>query len=503
MKKLHILNVSSKTELPQFEEFFTFCVTQHVKELKDMLEYYEEHTSDVVLLWNLVPDADLLDSIELIASLHPQTRFIFISSVPLGADVQANLIQCPNHAPTILTHLCNIAYHDKTGESGLKEFFNHNEYVVALIHIPTIARCRLISSLDSIEFLIKQIKDFFESYRPRATRVFKLDSDSFIILFLDNQIDAAKEFVFSLDMLRLEHGFLIDGREIDIEFITGLVQGKGEILVPKAHSALEVAMENNLKFYALEQSDSVFISQQETKIYWMKEIHSALKDGRVIPYYQPILNNCSGAIEKYETLVRLIDDNGSVVSPGVFLDAAKESGLMNNVTMAVINKSFADFRDTHFEFSINISEEGLQDRRIVNYLLNRCERYEIPTNRVLLEVLEGINTTQGKVLEHLRELHSKGFKIAIDDFGTANSNFGRLIDMKADYIKIDGSFVKNIDTDERSYKIVQSIAKFAKSIGAKSVAEFVHSEKVYCIICELGVDYSQGYLFGAPEPKFD
>ncbi|MDE7256052.1 MAG: EAL domain-containing protein, partial [Helicobacter sp.] len=113
-----------------------------------------------------------------------------------------------------------------------------------------------------------------------------------------------------------------------------------------------------------------------------------------------------------------------------------------------------------------------------------------------------INTSQGKVLEHIKELHGKGFKIAIDDFGAANSNFGRLIDLKAEYIKIDGNFVRNIDTDERSYKIVDSIAKFAKSIGAKSIAEFVHSEKVYRIVCELGVDYSQGFLFGEPAPEF-
>ena len=502
MKKIQILNVSDKADLPRFEEFFTFCITHQVSNLKEMMEYYENHTSDVVLFWNLPIDDDLLDCMTLIASLRPDTYFLLIAANKPTLAPSARMICCNNHAPTTLTHLCRIAFDGQKGELALNEFLHHNEIVLALVHVPTIARTRLISTLDSVQFLLRQINDFFESYCPRATRIFQTDSDCFAIVFLENELEAAKDFVAALDILRLEHGFEIDEREIDVEFVTGIVQGKGEILAPKAYSALALATHNNAKFYTLEQSDEEFAQQQHNKIYWMREVHAALKSGRVVPYYQPILNNESGAIEKYETLVRLVDNQGNVILPGIFLDAARESGLMNNITMAVINKSFADFRDCDFEFSINISEECLQDRRIINYLLNRCERYEIPMNRVLLEVLEGINTSQGKVLEHIRELHSKGFKIAIDDFGAANSNFGRLIDLKAEYIKIDGNFVRNIDTDERSYKIVDSIAKFAKSIDAKSIAEFVHSEKVYRIVCELGVDYSQGFLFGEPTPEF-
>ncbi len=508
-KILQIINISLKEEIPQFEEFFNFCITKNIHSLQELFSYYEEYSSDIIIFWNIPLDDDLIDSMRLIYSLQPSINFIIVSrkEISIPTDLmEAHIIQCKNHAPSILTEVCNIAYSTQntpsTEKDSLKNFLEKNQhYILALIHTPTIARYRLIYSIDSMSKLIEQIKDFLQSYRPRGSKVFSIDSDLFAILFLEGDTQKAYEFIKSLDILRLEHGFIIDSKAIDIEMLIGLSEGNHETLLPKAYNALKIAQENNQKCSLLQQSDEDFLAQQQQQIYWMKEIHHALTSGRIVPYYQPILNNHTGIIEKYETLVRLIDDCGNVISPGLFLHAAKESGLMNNITMAVINKSFSDFKDTEFEFSINISTEGLQDRRIVNYLLNRSEKYNIPTHRILIEILEEINSSQGKVIEHINELHSKGFKIAIDDFGTENSNFGRLIDMKADYIKIDGSFVKNVDHDERSYKIVHSIAKFAKSIGAKSVAEFVHSEKVYRTICDLGVDYSQGYLFGQPSPE--
>ena len=236
MKRLQILNVSDKADLPRFEEFFTFCITHQVYNLKEMMEYYESHTSDVVLFWNLPVDDDLLDCMTLVASLRPDTYFLLIAANKPAIAPNARMICCNNHAPTILTHLCRIAFGQK-GELALNEVLRHDELVLALVHVPTIARTRLISTLDSVQFLLRQINDFFESYCPRATRIFQTDSDCFAIVFLENEMEAAKDFIAALDMLRLEHGFEIDEREIDVEFVTGIVQGKGEILAPKAYSA--------------------------------------------------------------------------------------------------------------------------------------------------------------------------------------------------------------------------------------------------------------------------
>ncbi|RAX58937.1 hypothetical protein CCZ01_01730 [Helicobacter monodelphidis] len=509
-KILKILNIAAKNNIPSFEEFFTFCETINVPHLKAALEFIEKEFCDIVLFWELPIDDDLFDTIRIIHSINMQAKFLIISQLEFEfpQDLRyAQIKKCPTHASNILTEISKfsnsfLGENDFFAErSSLNECLHgKQEYILALLQVPTIMRCRLISALESIDSLIAQIQDFLSDYRPRGTRVFVVDSDTFVILFFEASQQEVYDFVSSLDVLRLEHDFIVDGHEIDVEFISGIVCGKGKALLPKAYSAVEEAKRTNTKICVLEQSDEEFFAMQQRNIHWMKAIHLALKNNRIVPFYQPIVNNVTQKVEKYETLVRLLNHDGSVVRPDIFLGVAKESGLMNNISMSVINKSFSFFKDLDLEFSINISEEGLRDRQIVNYLLNRCERYGIHPSRVLLEVLEDIDSIKDKVLEHINELHGKGFKIAIDDFGAANSNFGRLIDMKADYIKIDGSFVKNIDTDERSYKIVDSIAKFAKGIGVKSVAEFVHSDRIYQIICEMGIDYSQGFYFGKPSP---
>ncbi|MDE5816585.1 MAG: hypothetical protein K2H55_03700, partial [Helicobacter sp.] len=143
MKRLQILNVSDKADLPRFEEFFTFCITHQVHNLKEMMEYYESHTSDVVLFWNLPVDDDLLDCMTLVASLRPDTYFLLIATNKPSLAPSARMICCNNHAPTILTHLCRIAFGQK-GELALGEVLRHAALVLALVHVPPIARTRLI-----------------------------------------------------------------------------------------------------------------------------------------------------------------------------------------------------------------------------------------------------------------------------------------------------------------------------------------------------------------------
>ena len=95
-----------------------------------------------------------------------------------------------------------------------------------------------------------------------------------------------------------------------------------------------------------------------------------------------------------------------------------------------------------------------------------------------------------------------GFKIAIDDFGTEYSNFARLLELNVDYIKIDGTFIKNINRDQKSYNISKAICEFSHSINAKAIAEFVRDAEIQEIVEELGIDYSQGYYFSVPQPAF-
>lgn len=124
-------------------------------------------------------------------------------------------------------------------------------------------------------------------------------------------------------------------------------------------------------------------------------------------------------------------------------------------------------------------------------------------NRLVFEILESENLSDYDFLEEFVLKYKKlGVKIAIDDFGSGYSNFIRIIRLKPDYLKIDGSLIKNIDKDNNSYEIVKSIIAFSKTLNIKTIAEYVHSEEIFNLLLELDVDEFQGYYFGKPDEDF-
>lgn len=245
----------------------------------------------------------------------------------------------------------------------------------------------------------------------------------------------------------------------------------------------------------------------ETKISnnitWNKKIKDALIEDRIVCYYQPILNNKTLKIEKYESLVRLIDKNGAIISPYHFLEVAKHSKQYIAITKKVIENSFEMFRDEDTQFSINLTMEDILNPEIAELLTYKMfdKKYH---SRVVYEIVEseGLEQAEG-VYEFIKNGKKFGCEIAIDDFGTGYSNFEYLIKLTPDYIKIDGSMIKEITTNLDTEEVVKTIVDFAKKRNLKTIAEFVHSREVFDKILELGIDYSQGYYIGEPQPTLD
>ena len=155
-------------------------------------------------------------------------------------------------------------------------------------------------------------------------------------------------------------------------------------------------------------------------------------------------------------------------------------------------------------FSINITEEDLSKNYLVSYLKSALQIHNIKPSRVTLEILEGISSTGKKNhIKQLKALKDLGLKLAIDDFGREYSNFERIIDLDIDTIKIDAKYIKDIDTNKKSYEITKALSSFAKGAEISCVAEFVHNENIQKIIENLDIDYSQGYLFSKPCEHID
>lgn len=237
----------------------------------------------------------------------------------------------------------------------------------------------------------------------------------------------------------------------------------------------------------------------EENIFWFHKIKSALKEDRVIVHYQPIFNNKTNQIEKYESLVRILDEDGTIISPYKFLDVAKKSKQYLEITKVVISKSFEKFKDSQYEFSINLTVEDILDRELNEFLISKIEDYKIG-NKLVIELVESEKiTTYEPVYEFIEHIKKYGCKIAIDDFGSGYSNFEYLIKIDADYVKIDGSIISKINENENSLEIVKSIITFCKKMEIKTIGEFVSDKTIFDNIVELGVDYSQGFFIGRPE----
>ena len=291
----------------------------------------------------------------------------------------------------------------------------------------------------------------------------------------------------------------VDDYEVHVTFTIGASINENPLL-GKADIALQEA-------YKLKQPVVIYNSSHEIErqidknIQMIKKIKQAIYDDRITVYFQPIFDNKTGKVKSYESLVRLIEPDGKVLSPYFFLDIAAKAKLYKQIAKIVILKSCQKFSGTEEHFSLNMEIDDILDKELVEYILKVAKKYDV-LKQLTFEILESESIEDIDAVAAFTNLvSSHGCKVSIDDFGSGYSNFMHVLKLDADYLKIDGSLIKNIHTDKDAKIIVRSIVKFAKELGLKTVAEFVHCQEVQNEVIKLGIDYSQGYLLGEPKPK--
>ena len=330
-------------------------------------------------------------------------------------------------------------------------------------------------------------------------RFYKLQGDEFVILAKSYSNEEFEDIAKAI-LKEIKKGIRIQNEHILTSCSCGISFEKNKNkLLSTANMALKIAKKSNNNFIVYR--DSISLNKEyENNIKWSKKLSNAFKRDNIVTYYQPIVNNSNLRYEKYECLVRMIDGD-KVISPYFFLDIAKQTREYFNITKTVIKQSFEMFKDKNVEFSINLSINDITEPKISEYIIMMLERYDIGS-KIVFEIVESEYIEKFEdVMRFIAKVKKYNCKIAIDDFGTGYSNFEYLIKLKADYLKIDGSLIKNIDKDKNAYIVVSTIVDFAKKLGMKTVAEFVESEEIFNIVKNLGIDYSQGYYFC--EPKKD
>lgn len=345
--------------------------------------------------------------------------------------------------------------------------------------------------------ILKSFAKRLSIFKSTNLNVYRISGDIFAFMAFGNfKINELDKTCKNLNALCDRENFKINEDSFDISFTIGIADYH-EKLLTHAEIALYWAKKINIDIAIFDEEMPIY-KDLERNIELTKEIKQALKDDNILMYGQKIINNKTKEI-KYETLMRMKFSDGRILSPFVFLEHAKKARLYPLMMNKMIEKSCEFFKNKDTVFSINLMIEDIKNEKTVNFLFSKLIETKV-ASRVILEIVEseGIEKFE-EVGDFIRKAKALGCRVAIDDFGTGYSNFEYIIKLNVDFLKIDGSLIKNIHINENIRLTVLTIVNFAKVLGIKTVAEFVHCKEIQDIVESLGIDFSQGYLLHEPE----
>ena len=235
---------------------------------------------------------------------------------------------------------------------------------------------------------------------------------------------------------------------------------------------------------------------------WKKKIIHGFESNLFVPFFQPIVNR-EEKIVKYEALMRLSPSDGGThyISPHAFLDVAIKTHHYDQISQMTLMKSLHVSAQKGVNVSLNLNFQDILNKPL-RALMKALIIQENIGHRVVFEIVESQSIQDYTLLKHfMEEFRSLGVRFAIDDFGTGFSNFTHILELSPDFVKIDGSLIKHLDSDKKSYELVKAIVFFSKELGIQTVAEFVHSKEVFEVALSLGIDQFQGYYFGMPHKE--
>ncbi len=365
--------------------------------------------------------------------------------------------------------------------------------------------------------LLREIAPIVEEETPNGDIVGRLGGDEFGILLHSCTAEQALITCNRIRNIIEQQGFSWRGQNFIISLSMGIVLINNETenvseVLRKADSACFVAKDSGRNKLHLYREDDIEMANRHGEMQWVSKLKDALDNDRFILYYQTIapLNSNEAAGKHYEILLRLTDEEGNLVPPFIFLGAAERYNMITKIDYWVIKNTFEwlhshpDHLDELSLCSINLSGNSLSDSGLLSHIEMQFEKYNIPPEKICFEVTETMAVANTDVAKELiQSLREYGCKFALDDFGTGMASFEYLKNFPVDYLKIDGSFVKDMIDDPIDSAMVKSINDIGHVMGKKTIAEFVENDDIGAKLREIGVDFAQGYGIQKPTPLKD
>ncbi|MEO2068804.1 MAG: EAL domain-containing protein [Desulfurobacteriaceae bacterium] len=392
-------------------------------------------------------------------------------------------------------------------QKDIKKLGNSQKLNFALINIRNFKEINELFGLSEGDNILKTFSQHLKKFvkkEYRKGRVYRLRGDKFGVLAggLNDEkfITLVKKIIKEMEKKEFEVGDI----KFKLDVVAGISNNK-ENLIIEAEIAEQEAKKRKMDIYVFDEELKNIYDELHKNIVIASKLKEALKNDRVVPVFQPIVNLRTGKVEKYEALMRIMNEEGGFIPPGEFLPVAKKISIYQKLSKVMIEKTLkiAKERNIDVAVSVNLSSEDLASVEMRNWLYEKLKEYDVAKN-VCFEIVE---TEAFSSLDVLKEFHSRikelEAELAIDDFGSGYSNYEYISIVKPDYIKIDGSLISKLLDSKEVEIIVKHIVGFCKELNIKTIAEFISSEELLNKVKELGIDYGQGFYLGKPEPFGD
>jgi diguanylate cyclase (GGDEF)-like protein len=361
--------------------------------------------------------------------------------------------------------------------------------------------------------LLIEVANVFRHEIGMAGLLARISSDEYTVLFEDITEDEALKVAERVRQVMENFQFTTNnntyhiGTSIGVAIINpGDIITSSEILA-RADQACYVAKTHGRNIVHLFSKEDTEMLTLRSAIHWVPLIRDALAHNKFMLVFQPVLDLKNKTITHYETLIRMIGNDGKLIEPNNFIPVAEKMGLIHDIDLWVVNRAIDILHELpekhkNTSFNINLSSHAFQDTALLPLLKEKLAGTGIDAGRITFEITETAaiaNFSQTReMIMNIREL---GCRFALDDFGSGFSSFNYIKEFPVDYLKIDGAFISNLLHDQVDQTLIKSMIEIAKKLNKKTVAEFVESKKVLDLLIQYGADYAQGYFIGKPSAE--
>lgn len=516
----------------------------------------DEGRWDLVISDHAMPRFNSRDALELCKRVDPDMPFIIVSG-SIGEEFAVQAMKAGAHdylmkgnlarlvpaverelreAKTRRDHrraesaIRHMAFHDAlTDLVNRREFEQRLEDALKSTRERGLTHALLYMDLDQFKIvndtcghlagddLLRQLADLFRHHVRDHDTLARLGGDEFGVLLESCPLERAERIAEDLRKVTRSYRFVWDDKPFTVGMSIGLVpitsdSRSVEALLSAADVACYAAKDmgrNRVHLYADGDAD---LALRQGNMQWVSRIQTALEEDRFLLYRQSIvpLAHVAPTPPLFEFLLRLREEDGTIIPPGAFLPAAEHYNLMPQIDRWVVRHVFAHLarridreplcgrRCLAF---INLSGHSLSDDTFYDFIREELRRSRVPAEILCYEVTETAAIANlGRAVEFIQGIRSEGCRFALDDFGTGLSSFSYLRNIPVDFLKIDGGFILNLLREPMDRAIVTAINQIGHVAGIKTIAEFVENAASMDQLRRIGVDYAQGYGIDTPHP---